>query len=527
MKCQNCGRENEVSSQFCVSCGSTLTTPNSPNPDYAWKNSKEGKFVFQYFSAKKKDWVVKKLVGKFKMPTTDAEQLYEIVNTELKQYRQTLEFRRSMVNQGKRKMITGPIWAAAGLAITIYSITHPSSSGTFYIFWGAVIWGIYDFFAGLAQWLNYREKENRILTPREGSAAAVTTKKIPFGTKIAAGVGILGIAVIIVLLIMHPSRSQTTKFTPSSPQTPTPIVVCGSISGQIVDQNKKPISGAWVSASPFEASVGGGGATTDSSGNYQIKLLASGKYRVSAGSTGRVTQYWQNTANYTSAAAVSVTAPKDEGGINFTLETGGTISGTVTDTSGLPLAGITVVAYPSAGGTGHGMTTNQSGVFVINNLPLGSYKVSAFLDSRSGGGENYITKYYNNKLNSASADQVTLTANSPTANGINFTLEIGGVISGRVLDENGQPIARAYVWASLFGTDNSQGSGVYTDSSGNYHIKGLPSGNYRICANCTGKVTQYWQNAVYSSATPVSVTAPEDKTGINFTLKPSGIFSSP
>jgi protocatechuate 3,4-dioxygenase beta subunit len=325
------------------------------------------------------------------------------------------------------------------------------------------------------------------------------------------------------VLHSEPKSAQVIKVKPTLIPTPTPTVVYGSISGRVVDQNNKPVSGAWISASPFESGfTGGGSAATDASGNYQMKYLASGSYRVSAGSASRVTQYWKNSDNFTSAAPVAVTAPKEKGGINFTLDPAGTISGTVTDTGGVPLSGIVVVAYPAAGGTGMGMTTKENGIFTLGNLPLGSYKVSAELDSRSNSGENYIKQYYNNKLYAAGADLVTLTANSPAADGIHFTLEVGGTISGQVLDENGQPITRAYVWAAVFGKDNSQGTGAYTDSSGNYLIKGVASGTYRVMAYLTGKVTQYWQNAGFSSATPVSINAPEDKTGINFTLKPGG-----
>ena len=533
MKCQNCGRENDGNAKFCVQCGSTLSTLNYPGIDPNWKTSKEGKFLIQYFATRKKNWIISKLVKKFKMSSIDAERLYESLKTEIEATQRTPEFRRNMAKQGIQKMITGPLWAIAGTAVTVYSFTHPSSSGAFYIFWGAVIWGIIDFFQGLSQWLKYREKTTTNVTLTEtqystASAASPTKKGMRTSTKIALAGGVVGVAVIIVLLVVNPSSPKPTlpKPTPTSSTT----IIAGSISGRVVDENNKPISGAIVNASDFgNTKIGGGSATTDASGNYHIKGLASGNYRVNVFSTGRVRKYWQNTTDYSSATPVSITAPKDKADINFTLEPSMTISGTVTNSSGVPLPDVSVMISPAGGGTSNVVTTDQNGVYTTNGLglPLGSYKISAPAHASSGiGDNNYATKYYNNKPGSASADLITLTLNVHDAKGINFTLDIGGSISGRVLNENDQPINGAHVYASVFGTNEPSISSATTDASGNYHIMGLGSGNYRVYAISTGMVTKYWQNTSnYSSATPISVTAPNDKTGIDFTLNPGGTIS--
>lgn len=80
-----------------------------------------------------------------------------------------------------------------------------------------------------------------------------------------------------------------------------------------------------------------------------------------------------------------------------------------------------------------------------------------------------------------------------------------GQLSGRVMDENGQPIIGANVLLenTLYGTA--------TDSKGNYRFINLPSGNYIISVSIIG----------YSKSTSSSITIDQEIQEINFTLKPT------
>ncbi len=310
-----------------------------------------------------------------------------------------------------------------------------------------------------------------------------------------------------------PAVQQTTR-------PPTTTVALGSISGRVLDESSKPVEGAYVSATASSGN-GGGTAKTDASGRYRIERVASGDYQVWANATGRLVEYWQNASNTSTASMVSVTAPKEKGGIDFTLDMAGTISGTVTDAGGRPLTGIMVVARLTGTNGGWGATTKLDGTYSMSYLPLGSYVVSAQMDSKSTSSDiEYATEYYNDKPGSTSADVVTLSAKTSTMK-IDFSLEVGGSISGRVVDANGTPFAGAYVWASAYGsTSSTDGFGMAVDASGNYRLRGLRPGDYRVRASRQGGVAQFWQNtATYASATAVTVASGENKTGINFALK--------
>jgi TolB protein len=233
MKCSKCNRENDASAGFCSFCGASLTADYSPPQADNWKTSPAGKFVIRYFRTKKKDWIVKKLIADFKLSQMETAQLYENVKTEMVKYFQTSEFRREMSRQGLRKMFFGLLWAVGGLTVTIYSITHPSNEGAFFIFWGAVLYGLIDFFMGLAQWLQYREtKRARAVpgltpvvpgySPAESIAENKFYRNLPEWAKLAVIIGGLGIiAAAVIILVAHRMTPSPEPLTSSGGYTPT------------------------------------------------------------------------------------------------------------------------------------------------------------------------------------------------------------------------------------------------------------------------------------------------------------------
>jgi hypothetical protein len=57
-------------------------------------------------------------------------------------------------------MIYGALWAVGGTAATVgtlVSASHKSGGGTYFVAWGAIIFGIIDFIRGLTGWLKYRQ----------------------------------------------------------------------------------------------------------------------------------------------------------------------------------------------------------------------------------------------------------------------------------------------------------------------------------------------------------------------------------
>jgi len=62
--------------------------------------------------------------------------------------------KRIRAEKGKKQMIAGILWAVGGIAATVLS--RYFMQGSFVVFYGAVVYGVIDFFVGLVSWLSSR-----------------------------------------------------------------------------------------------------------------------------------------------------------------------------------------------------------------------------------------------------------------------------------------------------------------------------------------------------------------------------------
>jgi len=157
-------------------------------------------------------------------------------------------------------------------------------------------------------------------------------------------------------------------------------------------------------------------------------------------------------------------------------------------------------------------TTNPSGNYIIPNLPVGKYKVWTDNDSI------YIDVYYNNKT---SQDADTVTVSSGTTSGINFSLRVGAMISGK-LKLTDSPYVMAFVWATdtlTHGTYYAQPYGFAGDTA-TYTIKRLPTGKYKLkTMNSLGYIDEYFDDkSTWASATLISVTEGSTYSSKDITL---------
>ena len=83
-------------------------------------------------------------------------------------------------------------------------------------------------------------------------------------------------------------------------------------------------------------------------------------------------------------------------------------------------------------------------------------------------------------------------ADGQTADKVNFVLSRGGVISGRIVDDAGEPMSGTTVTAMRFQfmagsrrlmPAGSEGTSDRTDDQGGYRLYGLPPGDYFVSAN--------------------------------------------
>jgi hypothetical protein len=157
VRCKNCNYENENDYQYCIKCGTPLGQSLFQPLQNSILDSPEAKFVLEHMD-KKQDWLVKKLEKKFGMPQSVAENLIQQLQVEIEKYLKSPQYRQDLASQGKRKMIIGLLFAVGGGVLTIVGLTAAmEQGGTFVIWWGAVIFGLWDFISGMIQWLKNRE----------------------------------------------------------------------------------------------------------------------------------------------------------------------------------------------------------------------------------------------------------------------------------------------------------------------------------------------------------------------------------
>ncbi len=304
----------------------------------------------------------------------------------------------------------------------------------------------------------------------------------------------------------------------------------GSVTGKVTDSNGVALANARVRLIPDQASTGPTvfspsdvpaplgpplSAQTDADGNYTIEHVPAGNYAAVAHDQG----YARNETSTFAVGTTSSTAPT----IQLTALTFGSVSGTVTDANGHPLAnarvwimpadattpptsnsGATPSDMPVQGPPGPGMlppprsalfaTTDSSGHYNFDQVIAGSYIVSVH-------DEGYVK-------NSSAAFTVAQGPN--TAPTVALAPMILGTVTGTVTDGAGNPVAGAIVRLTPASSDSSQptvdapgqGNGnqspppapvwllngliAVTGSDGSYTINNVPAGAYTAMAHAPG-----------------------------------------
>ena len=222
---------------------------------------------------------------------------------------------------------------------------------------------------------------------------------------------------------------------------------------------------------------------TDANGNYDLSGLPAGTYivRFLDLSGTFVTKYHDDASNQSSATILQIAAGTTTPNIDAQLAYAGGISGTVTDTAGNPLAGISVLVFRWDDDTqqwvwANSGTTDASGNYDVGDLNTGTYRVG-FKDKSS---QTYALEYYDDVLDFNGAAGIIVTAGVITT-GVNAQLASAGSISGRVTDSAGNPLSGIEVWAVRWNGESwFRHNLAITDDNGAYEIKLLAEGPYRV-----------------------------------------------
>lgn len=254
----------------------------------------------------------------------------------------------------------------------------------------------------------------------------------------------------------------------------------GSISGTVTDTSDVGIPGIYVCAQDPELQAPLGRCDfTDIDGNYTIEDLFPWEYTVWFRDESQILNYVSEFHDDKPTREQGDRVVVGDGpvtGIDADLETGGQISGTVTDVATeSPIAGILVCAESvSPAEVTYCDMTDSEGKYAVNSLPTGSYRVE-FSVTRS---PNYITQYYDGKSLWPEAKAVSVSAGSVTP-GINAAMEEGIQITGTLFEAGGSTVP----WVQICALDSGAEERVRCTSSeldGTYSIAGLPLGTYVV-----------------------------------------------
>ncbi len=146
-----------------------------------------------------------------------------------------------------------------------------------------------------------------------------------------------------------------------------------------------------------------------------------------------------------------------------------TLSGTVRDADGAPLARATVQVWNQALDSQQ-ITAESDGSFTIADLPPAIYRLRA-TPART---DNRAPRFLPDERDFCSSVAVTLTDESATELGLDFTLPEGATVSGRLLDPDGAPVEGLTVWVIGAEEENSGwGRPALSDAAGDFVAVGL------------------------------------------------------
>jgi hypothetical protein len=277
--------------------------------------------------------------------------------------------------------------------------------------------------------------------------------------------------------------------------------------------------------------------TTDFMGQFLLGPLTPGSYFIKADAYGGfIDELYDDIAcpggscSTRSGTAVQVAGNTTTTDINFVLDTGGQITGSLTEsTTGYPISSERVVFYNSTGSYVASVYTDSSGSYALGGLTTGTYFMHT--DSYEYRDELFddIPCAPSGCSSPTDGTPIAVTINSTTSD-IDFELDRLGAISGSLTDAaTGDPISfvSIYVWDD---TGSRIGYG-YVNSSGSYTVAALPAGTYFVTTGTNLYFDELYDDVAcpegcdVTTGTPVVVSLNATTSGIDFALNRLGAIS--
>jgi len=301
------------------------------------------------------------------------------------------------------------------------------------------------------------------------------------------------------------------------------LAVGGKITGVVRSKNRdgQPLHGMCVDAIGTTGATGSidGFASTGRKGRYVIEGLVGGIYALIVGPGCR------SNSNYLYQRyphPITVGEGKARV-INFYLQPGGILSGTVTSAAdGAPLGGICV----GIGRLGDFTVTATNGSYFLDQIPTGQYAVGFFGGCGSSG--SYAPQWYSGRSQFFRAAGVRIKQGNVTS-GIDAAMRPGATISGTVVNSAGNKVSDACVGALDPGTAAEFGADFGNTQShrGSYRIANLAAGQYQLvffwCGFGPGYAPQWFSSRPDSTkAALLDVARGATLTGFDAVLRRAG-----
>ena len=260
----------------------------------------------------------------------------------------------------------------------------------------------------------------------------------------------------------------------------TQLVASGSVSGT-VSAHGSPLAFADVQVRDPNNNPNGtppqGGSTTDSNGNYTVTGLApGGPYVAQFSATGFLDMYWNDTPISTYATPVAITSGGTTTGIDASMITPSTVSGTVRDTSGNPVAGAEIY-----------LENLDQNIFTLGDTTTASDGTYSFTQVVPTSYYVYVTPAGSALENTTRPNPITVGREASVVD-INVTVPpvdstTTGSAHGKVVDANGNPIAGAQLEIDSASGAQQPGGGLKfytatTGADGTYNLTGIDEDSY-------------------------------------------------
>jgi hypothetical protein len=254
-------------------------------------------------------------------------------------------------------------------------------------------------------------------------------------------------------------------------------VVSGSVSACLVGTPDPGQSAYWNSFIDGQLCSGG----TVSGNTYSIGGLVPGDTYELLYSFGDSSQGWSDSV-YVDGGGVSLdhgsasTFTPVSGSLttaNFAVPTLGSVTGAVTDPSGVANTSLSIDLFDSAGTEVSGNETFANGTYTVNGVLPGSYKVE--FDPSSA---LVAAQYYNNSATLAGATAITVSSGAATT-GINAALSGAASVSGTVTAAQGGADLGG-IEVDAVDANGNVVAATFTNANGTYALTGLPAGSWYL-----------------------------------------------